>query len=263
MRESIGSVALYNIIIVFIVVTFAVLAGTMSYSKAFKVNNRIINAIEKYEGYNEKSAAEIDEQLLSIGYEINTGTNDCTNVRKDVALYNNSERNYNPNYEFCIYKNGVDTSEWKGRYFEYGVISYIYIDIPFLGDFVRIPVYGKTRKIFEFEKDNAPIISGTTYSISASYSGSNYTEHKSKIDNKIPVFSTTISTTDLSNYLVVKRIGSDGSSEEITSGNYNIVSSGSSTVSNYTVCRFKIKYDKYVSSELTYYLTNGNCIKTN
>lgn len=263
MRESIGSATLYNIIIVFIVVTFAVLAGTMSYSKAFKVNNRIINAIEKYEGYNEKSAAEIDEQLLSIGYEINTGTNDCTNVRKGVALYNNSERNYNPNYEFCIYKNGVDTSEWKGRYFEYGVISYIYIDFPFLGDFVRIPVYGKTRKIFEFEKNNAPIISGTTYSISASYSGSNYTEHKSKIDNKIPVFSTTISTTDLSNYLVVKRIGSDGSSDEITSGNYNIVSSGSSTVSNYTVCRFKIKYDKYVSSELTYYLTNGNCIKTN
>lgn len=263
MRESIGSVTLYNIIIVFIVVTFAVLAGTMSYSKAFKVNNRIINAIEKYEGYNEKSAAVIDEQLLSIGYEINTGTNDCTNVRKGVALYNNSERNYNPNYEFCIYKNSVDTSEWKGRYFEYGVISYIYIDFPFLGDFVRIPVYGKTRKIFEFEKNNAPIISGTTYSISASYSGSNYTEHKSKIDNKIPVFSTTISTTDLSNYLVVKRIGSDGSSDEITSGNYNIVSSGSSTVSNYTVCRFKIKYDKYVSSELTYYLTNGNCIKTN
>ncbi len=262
MRESIGSVALYNIIIVFIVVTFAVLAGTMSYSKAFKVNNRIINAIEKYEGYNEKSATEIDAQLLSIGYDMKPGINNCTNVRKGVALYNNSERNYNPNYEFCIYKNGVDTSEWKDRYFEYGVISYIYIDLPVFGDFFRIPVYGKTRKIFEFEKNNAPIISGTTYSISASYSGSNYTEHKSKID-KIPVFSTTISTTDLSNYLVVKRIGSDGSSEEITSGNYNIVSSGSSTVSNYTVCRFKIKYDKYVSSELTYYLTNGNCIKTN
>ncbi len=45
MREGIGSIALYNIIIVFITITFAILAGTLSYSEAFKANNRIINAI--------------------------------------------------------------------------------------------------------------------------------------------------------------------------------------------------------------------------
>ena len=51
MREGIGSVFLYNIIIVFIVITFGFLSASLSYMKAFKVNGKIANALEKYEGY--------------------------------------------------------------------------------------------------------------------------------------------------------------------------------------------------------------------
>ena len=53
MNQSVGSIALYNIVLIFIVIVFAFLAATVSYSKAFRVNSRIIFAIEKYEGYND------------------------------------------------------------------------------------------------------------------------------------------------------------------------------------------------------------------
>ena len=68
MSQSVGSVALYNIVIVFLVIVFAFLAATISYSKAFRVNSRIIFAIEKYEGYNQLSADQIEDVLETLGY---------------------------------------------------------------------------------------------------------------------------------------------------------------------------------------------------
>lgn len=146
MRESIGSVALYNIIITFILVTFAVLSGTMSYSKAFKVNNRILDAIEKYEGYpNDGAIDEINTQLTSMGYQ-KRGAISCPE-RKGFEKV----ENLNTSYEICIYKQTVDTREYSGRYTRYGAISYIYLDFFGLTDLIRVPVFGVTRDIFTFQ----------------------------------------------------------------------------------------------------------------
>lgn len=150
MREGIGSVALYNIIIVFIFVTFSVLAGTMSYSKAFKTNNRIINAIEKYEGYNINSSNEIDEILGNIGYRL-SASKKCSKKRGYEAL-----STLNSSYDFCVYEIPEETREWNGRYSTYGVITYIYLDMPVVGDFFKIPVYGQSKQVFSFNAKNAP-----------------------------------------------------------------------------------------------------------
>ena len=58
MRESIGSISLYNFIIIYIIIVFGFLAGMVSYNKAFKINSRIIGAIEKYEGWKKEEAEE-------------------------------------------------------------------------------------------------------------------------------------------------------------------------------------------------------------
>ena len=74
MREAIGSSLLFNLIIVIVIVMIAFLVGSLSYSKAFKVKNRIINIIEKYEGYNQtdsKLINEINSELKNMGYRIN------------------------------------------------------------------------------------------------------------------------------------------------------------------------------------------------
>lgn len=155
MREGLGSVALYNIIIVFIIMTFSILAGTMSYSKAFKANNRIINAIEMYEGYNDLSAEKINNELRGLGYQFENSVPKCDNRRGLVPMEKNPT---NSNYRFCIYAQNVDTRTYNGRYVEYGVITYVSIDMPIVGDFFKIPVYGKSNRIFCFGKSCKSII---------------------------------------------------------------------------------------------------------
>ena len=157
MRESIGSVATYNIVMIFIVVTFAIVSGTLSYSKAFKVNNNIINAIEKYEGYNESAGELINKKLNGLGYQKRTNIN-YSNIRGPRSntpsiQSEGSDLNYNPDYEICIYKFRVNSKEWNGRYFNYGVVTFIYFDFYGLWpSVIRIPVYGVTRDIFEFSQ---------------------------------------------------------------------------------------------------------------
>ena len=70
MSTSIGHTFLYNLIILFIIIIFAFLSGTLSYYKAFKVNNRIVYIIEKYEGYNEFAKTEIETLLSNLGYSV-------------------------------------------------------------------------------------------------------------------------------------------------------------------------------------------------
>lgn len=151
MREGIGSIALYNIIIIFIVVTFAILAGTMSYSKAFKSNNRIINIIEKYEGYNGLAAKNIDLFLSSIGYQAEPGTK-CPKRNGNEPM-----DTLNPNYKFCVYPYVENTKAYNGRYVTYGVVTYIRMDV--LGFAIRIPVHGKSNRVFCFGKKCSDYIS--------------------------------------------------------------------------------------------------------
>ncbi len=83
MRESIGTAFMLNFIILFLFLVIAFLAGTFSYYKAYRVNNYIVNAIEKFEGYNEYSRAEIAKGLSSIAYDINytnTPADKCPDV---------------------------------------------------------------------------------------------------------------------------------------------------------------------------------------
>ena len=75
MKQAIGSVPMYNIIIVFIVLTFGFLTATLSYMKAFKVNGRIAKALENYEGYNTLSDREIYNTLSAIGYRTSSPDN--------------------------------------------------------------------------------------------------------------------------------------------------------------------------------------------
>ena len=149
MKQAIGSVPLYNIIIVFIVITFGFLSATLSYMKAFKVNSRITREIENHEGYNILAEQAITNTLTSIGYRIGEpGSYTCPvkNGKEAVqAISNGNKNHYYCVYEYDYYKNkNVET-----KYFNYGVLTYIFIDLPFGFDF-QIPVYSETEKIFHF-----------------------------------------------------------------------------------------------------------------
>ncbi len=140
MRESVGSVFMYNIIIIFLLVVFAFIAGTLSYYKAFKVNTFITDAIEKYEGYNKLAVDEISSSLKTIGYRSETNFS-CPKRRNVNAL----KPLPGTHHRYCIYQ----YNEGQG-YRTYGVVSYINLDLPVVGKLMRIPVYSKTIRLYNF-----------------------------------------------------------------------------------------------------------------
>ncbi|MFA5603745.1 MAG: hypothetical protein WDA12_02690 [Bacilli bacterium] len=140
MRESVGSIFTYNIIIIFLFIIFAFIAATISYYKAFKVNTFVVSALEKYEGYNRLSVAEIDRSLKTIGYREEKGYT-CPKREGVVAL----SRITGTNHRYCIYRNNEGNN-----YRSYGVVTYINIDLPIIGDFLSLPVYTKTVRLYNF-----------------------------------------------------------------------------------------------------------------
>lgn len=154
MREGIGSVVLYNIIIIFILIVFALLAATLSYYKAFKVNSRILASIDKYEGYNTPAIEDINNTLAGLGYTVNSNNDVCQPERNDATLVSNQDTSY----YYCVYfyrddRGGDDENRLNGDrepvYYNYSVVSYIYVDLPIVGAF-KVPVHTKGERIYNF-----------------------------------------------------------------------------------------------------------------
>lgn len=150
MSGPVGHTFIYNLIIIFIVIVFGFLAGTMSYYKAFKINNRIVSAVEKFEGYNSNgtkggSIQEINRVLGTFGYS--TEAADCPATYKNMTLVEASNDRSINSYRYCIYLDNTRPS--KGQYYTYGVLTYMNIDLPFVNR-INIPVFTKTNRIYKF-----------------------------------------------------------------------------------------------------------------
>lgn len=160
MRESIGSVFLYNIIIIFIIIVFGLLSATISYYKAFKVNERLLYSLDKFEGYNRFSKQEMEDFLASIGYTYNPdGQSECPAEKNGGTLI----RSGSSKYLYCVYYHSDDRgNNEKGRlngdkepiYYNYSVTSYIYADLPIVGQF-KLPIYTKGERIYNFSDNQS------------------------------------------------------------------------------------------------------------
>lgn len=141
MKQSISTTFLLGFISIFLVTVFAFITAIMSYMKAFKVNSAISNAIENHEGYNTLAQEEINRSLDNIGYVIQNNTN-CANTKNGGRLVTRHDNSY----RFCVYEHGRTA---KG-YIKYGITTFIQLDVPVVGDFIALPVYTETEKIYEF-----------------------------------------------------------------------------------------------------------------
>jgi len=139
MKEAIGTSLVFNLMMIFVGVIIVILVSSISYTKGFKIRNRIIDRIEEYNGYSADStvASVIEEDLKAIGYRI-VEQSMCKEKENAVKL----TRDYNE-YNYCVY----EYSTSKGNY--YGVTVFISFDVPLIGDYINIPIYGETRVIYD------------------------------------------------------------------------------------------------------------------
>lgn len=136
MRQSIGMSQQLNLIIIFILIVFGLIAASLSYYKAFKINNVITDSIEKYEGYNSLSEKEIDNKLSALGYQ---RIYDC---RSQIGADSSSVVETSG---FCIKYENVEKSGKVSSY-SYKVTTYMTIDLPIIS-IIKIPVRTSTSNI--------------------------------------------------------------------------------------------------------------------
>ncbi len=145
MKEAIGTSMVFNLIIIFVGVMIALLFGYISYSKGFKIRNRILDRMEEYKVYNNDAKDAIAGDLKAMGYQTSTSgkckivTKRSKNTNYIVSPMTDST---NP-YDYCVYQYRTT----KGVY--YGVTVYITLNFPIVNSIVRIPLYGETKIIYD------------------------------------------------------------------------------------------------------------------
>ncbi len=152
MRESIGSALLLNIVLVFSAIIILVFIGIISYSKAYRVKNRIIDIIEKYGEYNSAASHEVTESLSEAGYTVSTkdfcNSNKVKKHLREIGIY--SPKNVNDNtrgYNYCVFEvegrtNSITGSD-ESKY--YVVVTFVHFNFPIIGDIINMPIYGETK----------------------------------------------------------------------------------------------------------------------
>ena len=142
MKAATGNAMLMNIIIVFLVIVMALLVTSISYTKAFRIKNRIVDIIEYYNGNFDDDDTkanitnEINSSLSSVGYRLSKN-------KKCKAIDGKKLLKLDTNYQVCIYEDDAS----RGKY--YKVVAYMYFDIPLVGGILNIPVSGETKIFYE------------------------------------------------------------------------------------------------------------------
>lgn len=173
MRQSISYTFLLNTVILFIFVCMSVIMGIFSYNRAFKANTIVIDSIEKYEGYNCLSEEEIARKLNNISYNVpftveckdHYGTPCMTDLNNNYAVvsYNldysadkyvevgRNNKNYSDDYKEMNSMYKCDQYHCQNtKKYQYGVYTYMYVDLPVVSSLLKIPFFSKTRIMYEF-----------------------------------------------------------------------------------------------------------------
>lgn len=147
MRESISNAYVFMIVITIIGLCSVIVISSLSYSKTFKIKNRIIEIIEKNGEYNNAAEEEINILLKQSGYPHAKSGDTCPKGRgESVGGFSDAESgveaiNKINSYRYCIYRHKTV----KGNY--YSVIMYMSFELPLLGDFMKLefPLHGDTK----------------------------------------------------------------------------------------------------------------------
>ena len=140
MREAVGSTFLFQIMIILIFFFVSFLAIAINYSQAFQTKNKIINALEQGEGYNENSRETIENVQAATGYyrEVN-----CNRAGEYYFVAQSASSPAVDLKGICIKHN--TSNDMVGGY--YSVTTYINFTFPIIGNLIAIPVSGETKLI--------------------------------------------------------------------------------------------------------------------
>ena len=148
MRDAIGGLVNVQIILVFIVLVSGYLAFSVNYTKAFRVKNKIITAIEQNEG--DISAATSDNgdlwnYIRQVGYNPSFSRNTQERIMDELG----DGSACNVDLGFCYKENDFSTPTLTKK--QYRVVTIISVDIPIIKQIMEsinfFKVSGDTKTI--------------------------------------------------------------------------------------------------------------------
>lgn len=147
MREAVGGSLLMNLVVIFTGIVIIFFVGILTYSKAYRVKNRIVEIIEKYGTYDVQVANEINPDLKAAGYNTANSTK-CEDIRTRLENEkygeNLSAKNLNEyGYNYCVFEVTGNSVNEDGKY--YVVVAFVHFEFPVIGDILTIPVYSETK----------------------------------------------------------------------------------------------------------------------
>ena len=117
MKEAIGGISLFNIVILFVLLFAGYISLSINYSKAYNVKNEIINIVKNQGGVCTSSTSSSDNNCYNFKDQITDyfkeasyrNTGDCTKLEKDYKEnYSNSD-----DYEWVGYDRNGDLAKDK------------------------------------------------------------------------------------------------------------------------------------------------------
>jgi len=160
MKDAVGGSLLLYVVLFFVGVIILFFANIMSYSKAYRVKNRIINILEQHgdipsSEFNLSKRSDlikvINEDLVNIGYRVaSSGSKSTCNFNYNEDKPNNKKcKNFNTgNVDYCVCR--IDAT--NGFYYE--VITFTQFDFPVLNSVIKSDVHGETKILgHDYEKE--------------------------------------------------------------------------------------------------------------
>lgn len=146
MREALGSYLNYVVLFVFLLLVTGFIALAMNYSKAYRMKNTILTALEKNEGnVNQNVENTISERASSLGYRIPSST--LEDWRGEGA--DNSSYTCITNEGWCYKKNSSE------KFKSVDIVVFINVDIPVINKVIPKSFFsmsGTTNSIPKFDE---------------------------------------------------------------------------------------------------------------
>ena len=156
MKEAVGGISLFNIVIVFVLLFAGYISMSINYSKAYNVKNEIINIIRNQGGVCTSSTRDSEncyifaEQIASYFNEANyRSTGQCnTNDDDGWVGYNREGLVDNNNSAFCVKAIRAETNSELPNALYYQVKVFYQLDLPVISSMFSFDIYGETGRIY-------------------------------------------------------------------------------------------------------------------
>lgn len=148
MKDAVGGSILLYIVVIFVSIVILLFVSIISYSKAYKVKNKIIEIIERNDGQitddsglmNSALLDEINQELNRVGYRVTSNGVSSEKCTADSSRGTCNNLN-TTTYQYCICE---QTSATEGG-LSFEVITYVNYEFPVIGDLLTFPVKGETK----------------------------------------------------------------------------------------------------------------------